>query len=148
MKKIIVFAAAFAAFLTLTAASVFAEPGRPIQGQEVGLDHEPPGGIMARAATNGEGNVTFNNLKPGRYTSVLVDTSSLKVPCRVQVTFNKGGAKLPLSELVMPGKRGAQGFAFDRSGRKLTVVIAEAGGSISVHVSSAEGQSANPGKNN
>ena len=50
------------------------------------------------------------------------------------VTFNKGAAKLPLSEPILPGKRGSQGYAVDKSGRKLTVVLDGTGGSITVHL--------------
>ena len=132
MKRFTAVIAVCAAFLTLTATAAFAEPGRPIQGTEVGLDHEPPGGIVARAKTDGEGNITFNNLKPGRYTFVLLDTSSLKVPCRISVTF--GREKLPISEAILPGKRGTQGYALNKSGHKLTVVLDRAGGQITVHL--------------
>ena len=132
MKMLKIITAVFAACLTLTTATAFAEPGKPIQGTEVGLDHEPPGGIVARAVTSSEGNVTFGNLKPGKYTFELLDTSTLKVPCRVSVTF--GREKLPVSEPIMPGKRGAQGWAMDRGGRKLTVVVDKTGGQITIHV--------------
>ena len=135
MRRFTAVIAVWAAFLILATTAAFAEPGKPIDGTDVGLDHQPPTPpqIVARGATSGEGNVTFNNLKPGLYTFVLLDTSTLKVPCRVLVTFNKG-AKLPLSEPILPGKRGSQGYAVDKSGRKLTVVLEGTGGSITVHV--------------
>ena len=136
MRKFTAVFVAFAAVVALTAAIAFAEPGKPIDGTDVGLDHQPPTPpqIVARGATNGEGNVTFGNLKPGSYTFVLTDTSTLKVPCRVLVTFNKGTAKLPISEPILPGKRGAQAYALDRSGRKLTVVLDGVGDQINIHV--------------
>ena len=132
MKRFTTLFAVCAVFLALTATAAFAEPGKPIEGTDVGLDHEPGGGIIARAATDRGGNVNFGNLKPGKYTFVIMDISTLKVPCRVLVTF--GREKLHLSEAILPGKRGAQTFALDSSGRKLTVAFDGTGGSITVHV--------------
>ena len=134
MKKFAAAIVAFTALVAFTTTIAFAEPGKPIDGTDVGLDHNPGGGIIARAVTNREGNVTFGNLKPGTYTFVLMDTSTLKVPCRVSVTF--GREKLPVSEPISPGKRGAQAFALDRSGRKLTVVVDKIGAQITIHVQS------------
>ena len=81
MKRLTVVFAAATLFLALQSTASFAEPGKPIDGTDVGLDHQPPTPpqIVARGATSGEGNVTFNNLKPGLYTFVLLDTSTLKV---------------------------------------------------------------------
>jgi hypothetical protein len=134
MKRFTAVIAVCAAFLTLMATASFAEPGKPIDGTDVGLDHNPGGGIVARAVTDREGNVTFSKLKSGSYSVVLMDTSSLKVPCRISVTF--GREKLPISEAILPGKHGAQAFALDKSGHKLTVVLDRAGGQITVHLQS------------
>jgi hypothetical protein len=130
MKKLTIVAVTFALLLALSPAHAFAD-GKPIDGTDVGIDHDP-GTIYAHALTNGDGNVTFNNLKPGRYTFVLTDTSTLKVPCRMAVTF--GREKLPISEPILPGKRGTQAFALDRSGQKLSVVLEGTGSSITVHL--------------
>ena len=143
MKRFTALAAACAALLTISATIAYAKIGEPISGVPVGLEHSPPDDIVARAVTNGEGNITFNNLKSGRYTFVLLDTSALKVPCRMAVTFSKGTAKLPISEPILPGKRGSQAFALDESGRKLTVIIGESGGQIAIHVQ-ADMQGAHP----
>jgi hypothetical protein len=132
MKKLIVIAIASAAFLSFTATIAHAKVGETIQGTPVGLEHSPPDDIVAHALTNGDGNVTFNNLKPGHYSFVLTDTSTLKVPCRMAVTF--GREKFPISEPILPGKRGAQAFALDRSGQKLFVVLEGTGSSITVHL--------------
>jgi len=131
MKRFTAVIAVCAAFLTLTATAAFAKVGDPIPGIPVGLEGDP-GSIVAPIPTNGEGNVTFNNMKPGRYTFVLIDTSTLKVPCRISVTF--GREKLPISEAILPGKHGAQAFALDKSGHKLTVALDRAGGQITVHL--------------
>src|ERR1035437_2583622 len=143
MKKFSAVLAVCAFSLTLTAAIAYAKIGEPISGVPVGLEHSPPDDIVARAVTNGEGTVTFSNLKPGRYSFALMDTSTLRVPCRVLVTFNKESTKLPISEPILPGKRGTQAFALDRSGRKLTLVLDGTGGQIAIHIQ-ADMQAAQP----
>jgi hypothetical protein len=133
MKRFTSVIAVCAALLFCASTSAFAKVGELIQGTPVGLEHGPPGGeIVARAPTNGDGNVTFNNLKPGHYSFVLTDTSTLKVPCRISVTF--GREKLPISERILPGKRGGSAYAVDSTGHKLAVVVDKPGGSITVHL--------------
>jgi hypothetical protein len=44
-----------------------AEPGKPIDGTDVGLDHEPGGGVVSRTQTNRAGVAVFQNVKPGKY---------------------------------------------------------------------------------
>jgi|GEM_PF-1598468 len=41
--------------------------GTPIQGTEVGLDHDPGGSIMAHTTTGSDGKYTFNNIPAGCY---------------------------------------------------------------------------------
>ena len=137
MKRLIAFTAC-AAFLMVTAAVAHATVGVPLSGTPIILDHDPPEPpeMVAHGTTNGEGNITFSNLKPGNYTFVLADTSTLKVQCQVVVTV--GREKLPVSAPIPPGKRGASANVLDRSGRKLTVVIDKAGGSITINVSSSD----------
>jgi hypothetical protein len=50
------------------------------------------------------------------------------------VTFNKGNVKLPISEPILPGKRGAQAFALDKARSKLFLVIGESGGSVTLQL--------------
>jgi hypothetical protein len=45
---------------------------RPIQGTEVGLEHDPQG-IITHGMTDAKGGVTFAKLAPGRYAVVLTD---------------------------------------------------------------------------
>ena len=142
MKRLISLIAVCAALLTITAIFAYAKQGDPIPGIPVGLEGDPDPRMVVEAVTNEGGNVNFNNLKPGRYIVVLQDTSRLRVPCRISVTF--GREKLPISEPILPGKPGTQGFALDRSGHKVTVVLDRPGGQITIHISSAEGTAGTP----
>lgn len=73
MKTIFVGVAFAYAILALSATPAFAEPGKPIDGTDVGLDHDPnpPGGRVANGVTDDRGNVTFSNLAPGDYVLVI-----------------------------------------------------------------------------
>jgi hypothetical protein len=144
MKKFSALLALCAFSLTLTASIAHAKQGDPIPGIPVGLEGDPGSIMVAHAVTNGEGNVTFTNLRPGHYTFVLTDTSTLKVPCQMLVTSNRNPLRLPISETILPGKSGSQAYALDSSGHKLTVTIQGLGGLIGVHLSSAEGTAATP----
>ena len=131
MKKLIAITIASAAFFTFTTTAAHAKAGEPIASIPIGLEGDP-GSIVAPSATNGEGNVTFTNLKPGRYTVFLPDSSTLKVPCRAAITF--GREKLKASEPIAPGKKGAKAYALDSTGQKLTVVLDKPGISITLHL--------------
>ena len=131
MKKLIAITIASAAFFAFTATAARAKAGEPIASIPIGLEGDP-GSIVAPSASNGEGNVTFTNLKPGRYTVFLPDSSTLKVPCRMAITF--GREKLRASEPIAPGKMGAKAYALDSTGRKLTVVLDKPGTPITVQL--------------
>ena len=82
---------------------------KPIAGTEVGLEHDPSNEIVAKATTDREGNVTFGNLKPGRYRVVLTDKSKLTVPARVTIS---GTAAAPrVSEPIAEGQYGSKAYA-------------------------------------
>jgi hypothetical protein len=112
--------------------------GVPIQGTEVGLEHDPHG-MVARGETNAGGNVTFSNLKVGNYTFLLADTGALKAPAVIRITNIRANASGLASAPIQPGKRGASANVLDTSGRKLTVPIDKDGGSITLNVSSSQG---------
>ncbi len=65
MKPTFVVGAFLAAILI--ASPVFAKVGQPIQGTDVGLDHEPGNVVVSRVKTNSAGVAVFRNVKPGKY---------------------------------------------------------------------------------
>ncbi len=88
---------------------------KPIADTEVGLEHDPSNEMVAKAKTDGEGNVTFSNLKPGRYRVVLTDKSKLKVPTRVTIS---GTAAAPrVSESIAEGQYGSKAYALGPDGK-------------------------------
>ena len=71
--------------------------------------------MVAKATTDREGNVSFSNLKPGRYRVVLIDRSKLKIPARVTIS---GTAAAPLvSEPIAEGQPGSKAYALGKDGR-------------------------------
>lgn len=92
MKTNFVRAALACAVLALSATAAIAEPGKPIEGTDVGLDHkpDPPGGRVANGVTDNEGNVRFGKLAPGEYVLVIdgptlvraMDRLALPVPAK------------------------------------------------------------------
>jgi hypothetical protein len=134
MKIFAVIIVVCVASLSMAATIAYAKM-TPISGTSVGLEHDPAG-IIARGTTDGQGNVTFDKLKPGHYAVVLLDTSKLTAPVRVIVgTGPSAGPQI--SEPILPGKSGAPAYVLDMSGRRLTVEIAHADGKISVSVENA-----------
>lgn len=88
---------------------------KPIADTEVGLEHDPSNEMVAKGKTDGEGNITFSNLKPGRYRIVLTDKSNLKVPMRVTIT---GTAAAPrVSEPIAEGQYGSKAYALGLDGK-------------------------------
>jgi len=51
----------------LIASPVFANPGDPMQGTEVGLEHDPGRVVTSQTKTNSAGVAVFQNVKPGKY---------------------------------------------------------------------------------
>ncbi len=51
----------------LVEGSNYHAPGNPIKGIDVGLDHDPSGGIIAHATTNANGMYYFSKVPPGNY---------------------------------------------------------------------------------
>lgn len=71
-------------------------------GLETGLGHESAGGATVKGATDRgttdrEGNVTFDQPKPGRYRIVVTDASKLKAPARVTISGTGADAQLVAS---------------------------------------------------
>jgi hypothetical protein len=61
----------------------------PIQGTDVGLEHDPQG-IITQGTTDGKGSVTFAKLAPGRYAVVLTGKGAAAAIDRLA----KGGRKV------------------------------------------------------
>ena len=107
MKIFVALIATCAAGLIWTAAHA-QTAAKPVAGTEVGLEHDPSNEMVAKGTTDREGNVTFSNLKPGRYRVVLTDKSKLTVPTRVTIS---GTAAAPVvSEPIRGGPVRKQGL--------------------------------------
>ena len=65
MKTILPICALLA--LVSIASPVFASPGDPIPGTQVGLEHDPGSVVISQTKTNSAGVATFQNVKPGKY---------------------------------------------------------------------------------
>ena len=107
---------------------------KPIVDMEVGLEHDPSNEMVAKAKTDGEGNVTFSNLKPGRYRVVLTDKSKLTVPARVTIT---GTAAAPrVSEPIAEGQYGSKAYALGPDGKWILTEVGAptppSGGAVNV----------------
>ena len=88
---------------------------KPIAGTEVGLEHDPSNEMVAKATTDPEGNVTFSNLKPGRYRVVLTGKSKLTAPARITIS---GTAAAPrVSEPIAEGQYGSKAYALGPDGK-------------------------------
>ena len=59
------------AALVLSTAAVIAGVGDPITGTPIGLEGDPGSIVVAHGTTNDKGQVTFANVKPGKYLIVL-----------------------------------------------------------------------------
>ena len=90
-------------------------PAKPVAGTEVGLEHAPSNEMVAKATTDPEGNVTFSNLKPGRYRVVLTGKSKLAAPARITIS---GTAAAPrVSEPIAEGQYGSKAYALGPDGK-------------------------------
>jgi hypothetical protein len=67
MKITALITAGAVALLSMTSLA-WAEGGTPLQGTPVGIEGEPGGIAAGKGKTDARGNVTFKDLKPGRYT--------------------------------------------------------------------------------
>jgi hypothetical protein len=139
MKMFVALVAACTAGLVWTAAHA-QTTAKPIAGTEVGLEHDPSSEMVAKAMTDPEGNVTFSNLKPGRYRVVLTDKSKLTVPARLTIS---GTAAAPrVSEPIAEGQYGSKAYALGPDGKWILTEVgapgAQSGGAtIKVKVESA-----------
>jgi hypothetical protein len=133
MKMFIALVAACTAALVWTTA--YAQTTvKPIAGTEVGLEHDPSNEMVAKGTTDTEGNVTFSNLKPGRYRVVLTDKSKPKVPARVTIS---GTAAAPrVSEPIAEGQYGSKAYALGPDGKWILTEVgapgAQSGGAANV----------------
>jgi|GEM_PF-4461571 len=124
MKMFVALIATYAAGLVWTAAHAQTTV-KPIAGTEVGLEHDPSNEMVAKGTTDSEGNVTFSNLKPGRYRVALTDKSKLKVPARVTIS---GTAAAPLvSEPIAEGQYGSKAYALGRDGKWILTEVGAPG---------------------
>lgn len=124
--------AAVAVALLVAASVAHAEPGVPITGTEVGLEHDPEGIVEARP-TDRLGNVVFVGLAPGRYTVFVPDASRLSAPARIRISANVPTIR-GQTYSIQPGR--GRAYALDANGQRLVVTIPRAGGRIRVNVSS------------
>ncbi len=120
MKMFAGLIAACAAGLIWTAAHA-QTAAKPIAGTEVGLEHDPSNEMIAKGTTDGEGNVTFSNLKPGRYRVVLTDKSKLKVPTRVTISATAAAPRV--SEPIAEGQYGSKAYALGPDGKWILTEI-------------------------
>lgn len=121
MKMFFTVVAACAASLVWAASPVQSKVGDPIPGIPVGLEGDPDGIVVAKGETDGGGNVTFSNQKPGRYVVTLIDTSKLKVLSRV--TISGPSTASVVSEPFAVGST-KKAYALGKNGRRLVVEIA------------------------
>ena len=133
MKMIACLIAACAAGLISTATHA-QTTAKPIADTEVGLEHDPSNEMVAKGKTDSEGNVTFSNLKPGRYRVVLTDKSKLTVPTRVTIT---GTAAAPrVSEPIAEGQYGSKAYALGPDGKWILTEVGAptppSGGAVNV----------------
>ncbi len=120
MKMFVVVIAACATALAWTATTAQTTV-KPIAGTEVGLEHDPSSEMVAKGTTDREGNVTFSNLKPGRYRVVLTDNSKLKVPVRITITATTAAPMV--SEPIAEGQPGSKAYALGKDGRWILTEI-------------------------
>jgi hypothetical protein len=88
---------------------------KPIAGTEVGLEHDPSNEMVAKGTTDPEGNVTFSNLKPGRYRVVLTGKSKLTVPARLTISGTAAGPRV--SQPIAEGQFGSKAYALGPDGK-------------------------------
>jgi hypothetical protein len=114
MKMLVALVAACTAGLVWTAAHAQTTV-KPIAGTEVGLEHDPSNEMVAKGMTDPEGNVTFSNLKPGRYRVVLTDKSKLTVPARVTISGTSAAPRI--AEPIAEGQYGSKAYALGPDGK-------------------------------
>jgi len=114
MKMFVAVVAACAAGLVWTAAHA-QTTAKPIAGTEVGLEHDPSNEMVAKSTTDPDGNVTFSNLKPGRYRVVLTGKSKLTAPARI--TISGTAAASSVSEPIAEGQYGSKAYALGPDGK-------------------------------
>ena len=67
MKTPLVVGAFLAAVLIASPVLALANPGDPIPGTQVGLEHDPGSMVVSQTKTNSAGVAVFPNVKPGKY---------------------------------------------------------------------------------
>ncbi|MGZ8363003.1 MAG: hypothetical protein ACXW3D_04005 [Caulobacteraceae bacterium] len=114
MKRLVFLAAAL-----LLAASQAQATVTPIQGTDVGLEHDPVG-LMVHT-TDSKGDAVFSGLAPGRY-SVFIDGNGwLSGPVTITARV-KGGETVVSAPLLLSRTKGRV-YALDKSGAKLVLVV-------------------------
>ncbi|HZK99927.1 MAG TPA: hypothetical protein VFC47_08495, partial [Caulobacteraceae bacterium] len=95
-------------------------------------------GVVARGVTDGHGQVTFENLKAGRYAGEIMWDMCTTRRATIDIqSFQAGqsGSVDVVSAPIQCGAPGAPAFALDAAGRKLAAVIAKPGGRITLTLS-------------
>lgn len=99
MRTTILGAALACATLVFTSTAAFAEGG-PIQGTEVGLEHDPAGIAIPGGVTDSNGSVTFRNLAPGKY---VVSVRGKDVGAAMDRARHSGGQPPGLTIAIVGG---------------------------------------------
>lgn len=110
MKATLVFGAFLAA--VLIASPVLANPGDPIPGTVVGLEHDPGSDVVSQTQTNSAGVAVFQNVKPGKYRLTIGsidwgDGSPKRMPISDQAAggvLTKTSVKSAVIEINVPGQ--------------------------------------------
>lgn len=104
------------AMVLLIAAPAAAEPGDPIPGTSVGLEHDPEPIVVASGTTDAKGAVAFTALRAGPHIPCLTEAQAVKVPVIFTVTDARG--RRVVSAPLPPGQTG-KACAADATGRRL-----------------------------
>ena len=110
MKSSLVRAALACVALALTTTAAFAGIGDPIQGVPVGLEGDPGQIVVAHGVTDDKGQVSFGDLKPGKY-RIVINADALNPALKkldpkglahtIVVTFGLAGQK-PIAASSVP----------------------------------------------
>lgn len=107
-----------------------AEPGRPIQGTDAGLDHDPERIHVASTKSDENGKFVFANLKAGKYvltitppqTKALINTSHSNIR-HPNITMVKGVEVANVSVTLGAGAPAPVKIAFTKDGGSIVGVV-------------------------
>ena len=118
--------------------AAFANPGDPIPGVEVGLEHDPEGLVSPRT-TDDLGRAEFA-VGEGRAVVLSPAVQTLRRPAVARVEV---GRTVQVSAPIMPGDRGRADI-LGTDGRRLVVVIPRGGGRVRVTLTEATSRTTAP----